>query len=247
MCQKKQPMNPNSCHPCPICHQNFVSHWELYPLAVCQTCYGKVSDRLGRQLTFFNTSPGGGFAAQVIDTEEEYLEHICYIDDIECWAEEARFGGIVIQAKKTIKFYHLNQPYSFFSNFSPHSIYLKNKIWPTTEHYFQSQKFADIPQEETIRQASSPREAAALGRDRRLPLRRDWEIVKENVMREALYAKFTQHPDLQEQLLATQGSVLIEHTANDRYWGDGGDGTGLNRLGYLLMEIRQQISTNTTN
>jgi hypothetical protein len=42
-------------HPCPICHQNFVSHWERYPLAVCQTGYGQVSDHQGRSLTFLTT------------------------------------------------------------------------------------------------------------------------------------------------------------------------------------------------
>ncbi len=34
-----------------------------------------------------------------------------------------------------IKFYHLNQPYGFFSNFAIYAIYLKGKIWPTSEHY----------------------------------------------------------------------------------------------------------------
>ena len=80
-----------------------------------------------------------------------------------------------------------------------------------------------------------------MGRDRRRPLRRDWEIIKDDVMREALYAKFTQHPDLTEKILSTGDLKLIEHTKNDRYWGDGGDGTGLNRLGQLLMETRERI------
>lgn len=140
-----------------------------------------------------------------------------------------------------IKFYHLNKPYGFFSNFAPYPIFLKEKRWPTSEHYFQAQKFVNTPHEEAIRQAKTAREAAEMGRDRRRPLRPDWEVVKDEIMREAVYAKFTQHPDLTEKLLATGNSLLIEHTANDRYWGDGGDGTGLNRLGQLLMAIREQI------
>lgn len=39
----------------------------------------------------------GGFEAIVADTKEEYPSHICYIEGVECWADEARFGGIVIQ------------------------------------------------------------------------------------------------------------------------------------------------------
>jgi hypothetical protein len=142
---------------------------------------------------------------------------------------------------KSIKFYHLNKPYGCFSNFAPYPIELKGKIWPTSEHYFQAQKFAGTPHEQTIRQAPTAREAAEMGRDRHRPLRSDWEVVKEDVMREALYAKFTQHSDLTTQLLETGDVVLIEHTQNDCYWGDGGDGTGLNRLGFLLMELRDRI------
>lgn len=56
-----------------------------------------------------------------------------------------------------------------------------------------------------------------------------------------LYAKFTQQPDLIEKLLTTDDVMLIEHTKNDSYWGDGGGGTGVNMLGQLLMEVREQI------
>lgn len=40
---------------------------------------------------------GGGFGAMVTHTQEKYPSHICYIEGIQCWADEARFGGIVIQ------------------------------------------------------------------------------------------------------------------------------------------------------
>lgn len=72
------------------------------------------------------------------------------------------------------------------------------------------------------------REAANMGRDHKRPLRPDWEMVKEQVMLEALRAKFTQHDDLKAILLGTGNALLVEHTPRDSYWGDGGDGTGLN-------------------
>ncbi len=84
-------------------------------------------------------------------------------------------------------------------------------------------------------------QAARLGRSRKLPLRKDWESVKVQVMREALRAKFTQHEDLQELLLSTGDAKLVEHTANDHYWGDGGNGRGDNMLGRLLMQLRKQL------
>lgn len=148
---------------------------------------------------------------------------------------------------ESIKFYHLNQPYGCFSNFAPYAISLKGKIWPTSEHYFQAQKFADTPHEEAVRQTQTPREAFNMGRDRQLPCRPDWFAVRDEVMREALYAKFTQHPNLTATLLATGDAPLIEHTSNDRYWGDGGDGTGINRLGQLLMELRDRLRQEMPN
>lgn len=82
--------------------------------------------------------------------------------------------------------------------------------------------------------------AARLGRDRQRPLRGDWEKVKISMMREALVAKFTQHVELRDLLSATGDAELVEHT-NDTFWGDGGDGSGANLLGVVLMEVRDMI------
>jgi ribA/ribD-fused uncharacterized protein len=143
---------------------------------------------------------------------------------------------------KKILFYRPKEPYGEFSNFSPHPIEVDGKVWPTSEHYFQAQKFAGTEHEERIRLAKSPMVAAALGRNRSLPLRGDWEMVKERVMLIALRAKFTQHAALHERLLGTRKAELVEHTVNDRYWGDGGgNGEGKNRLGHLLMELREEL------
>ena len=137
-----------------------------------------------------------------------------------------------------LRFYRTHEPFGEFSNFSPHSVQLKGLVWPTAEHFFQAQKFAGTEHEEEVRRAASPMIAARLGRTRSRPLRQDWERVKEDVMREALRAKFTQHPALRELLLSTADRHLVEHTKNDHYWGDGLDGSGRNRLGELLMELR---------
>jgi ribA/ribD-fused uncharacterized protein len=118
---------------------------------------------------------------------------------------------------------------------------LKGRTWPTSEHYFQAQKFAGTLHEDEVRRARTASIAAAMGRDRKRPLRDDWERVKDGVMREAVLAKFAQNGDAREALLSTGGATLVEHTANDRYWADGGDGTGRNMLGVILMEVRAQL------
>jgi N-glycosidase YbiA len=140
-----------------------------------------------------------------------------------------------------IHFYSTTGEYGGFSNFSRHAVFLKGKRWPTSEHYFQAQKFAGTPHEEAVRGCKTPSLAADMGRSRKLPLRRDWEAVKERVMLEALRAKFTQHEELKATLLGTGDAKLVEHTANDSYWGDGGDGSGKNRLGLQLMQVRAEL------
>lgn len=138
-------------------------------------------------------------------------------------------------------FYRQGDAYGEFSNFSAHPIEIAGCTWPTTEHFFQAQKFPGTPHAEEIRRAKSPGDAARMGRERSRPLRADWERVKDGIMYDALRAKFTQHARLRRMLLSTADRVLIEHTRNDHYWADGGDGTGLNRLGELLMRLRAEM------
>lgn len=142
---------------------------------------------------------------------------------------------------EAIRFYSVGEDYGEFSNFAPYPISLDGKRWPTSEHYFQAHKFEDAGLREKVRKAKTPMIAARLGRDRSSPLRRDWESVKVDVMRRAVRAKFEQHEDLRELLLSTGDSKLVEHTANDSYWGDGGDGSGKNMLGRILMDLRDGL------
>jgi ribA/ribD-fused uncharacterized protein len=140
-----------------------------------------------------------------------------------------------------IRFYRADGEYGFLSNFALYPITLDGKEWSTSEHYFQARKFLDEMLQEEIRSASTPGEAARLGRDRARPLRADWELVKDDVMYEVVLAKFSQHPDLRERLLSTGDAYLVEHTEKDGYWGDGGDGSGKNRLGSILMRVREEL------
>jgi N-glycosidase YbiA len=144
-------------------------------------------------------------------------------------------------SRKIINFYSTREAYGEFSNFAAFPIEMNGRIWPTSEHYFQAQKFAGTEHEEIIRTTASPMTAAKIGRDRSRPLRADWDEVKDFIMRDALRAKFNQHPRLATRLLETGDAEIVEHTVNDAYWGDGGDGSGLNRLGQVLMEVRTEL------
>ncbi len=140
-----------------------------------------------------------------------------------------------------INFYGVHDEYGEFSNFAPFPIRLDGKLWPTSEHYFQAQKFEDEQHREAIRKANSPMIAARMGRDRKKKLRRDWESAKVGVMTIAVRAKFTQHDVLRKLLSGTGDAKIVEHTENDSYWGDGGDGSGRNMLGQVLMRVRTEL------
>jgi len=72
-------------------------------------------------------------------------------------------------------------------------------------------------------------------------IRSDWENIKIDVMYEALKCKFSTYPHLKTLLLSTAGSVLVEASPHDLFWGGGRDGEGLNYLGRLLMKLRSEF------
>ncbi len=139
----------------------------------------------------------------------------------------------------TITFYGAKDEYGCLSNFSAHGFELDGAYWPTSEHYFQAQKFAGTAYAEQIRKAKSPTIAARLGRSRKQPIRTDWERVKDDVMRRVVLRKFETHADIRAILLGTADQDLVEKTTRDYYWGCGTSGTGKNMLGKILVETRE--------
>ncbi len=148
----------------------------------------------------------------------------------------------------TIYFYlEREKPYGCFSNFAPYGFVLDHRYWLTSEHYFQAQKFVGTPYFEQVRQAPTPKDAANLGRDRSLPLRPDWDNVKDAVMWRAVLCKFQTHAKIREILLATNSALLVENAPHDYYWGCGADGSGQNRLGQILVAVREHLRHGSTS
>lgn len=157
---------------------------------------------------------------------------------------------------RIIFFYKTWDPYGAFSNFSPHPIQMPDgsgayATWSSVEHYYQAHKFVGVDEPvakdcvEKIKFAKSPEEAARMGRSmqKQRPdlVRSDWEGLKIDVMYRALKCKFSIYPHLQSMLLSTAGSVLVEASPHDLFWGGGREGEGLNYLGRLLMLIRSEF------
>ena len=125
--------------------------------------------------------------------------------------------------------------YAFLNNFYEISVEYRGRIYSNNEAAFQAQKTCD----ERIKQQFEnldPIEARNLGKT--IPLRKDWEEVKDQIMYEICFAKFSQHPDLMDNIVYTGKRPLEEGNHwNDRYWGTV-NGVGENKLGKILMQIR---------
>lgn len=79
---------------CPICDKNMI-YYDRYPKMVCQLCSENTLTQEGENIKFYNIDHSGGFISIVNDVKGEI--HDCYINNRKCYADEARFGGIVIQ------------------------------------------------------------------------------------------------------------------------------------------------------
>lgn len=85
-------------HVCPICKATGLRAMTRYPRYVCPDCRRRACAADGRLLSFSNIGLWGGFVARYADTDEVYPEGgRCWIDGVACLADEARFGGIVVQ------------------------------------------------------------------------------------------------------------------------------------------------------
>ncbi|MGW8394908.1 NADAR family protein [Pseudoduganella sp. HUAS MS19] len=127
--------------------------------------------------------------------------------------------------------------------------------YPTAEHFMMAEKarlFGDTAALGRILQSPNPSVAKAAGRnvegfDEEVWAEKRWDIVVK-----ANHAKFSQNPPLRKFLLATGEHVLVEASPVDFVWGSGfaadsphaenpSEWTGMNLLGFALMEVRSRL------
>jgi ribA/ribD-fused uncharacterized protein len=131
--------------------------------------------------------------------------------------------------------------YTFLSNFYIYPIKWRDRILMSAEHAYQSEKTTDPIDRETIYNAPNPSQAKRLGGKKYLhSLRADWDRIKDAIMLQILREKFFDS-DLRMRLLETGDQELVEmNWWNDTYWGVC-NGIGKNKLGKLLMQVREEI------
>jgi ribA/ribD-fused uncharacterized protein len=164
-----------------------------------------------------------------------------------------------------ILFYSEKDPYGEFSNFYPSPFVIDGIRYPTVEHFYQAQKFLgpnstprSVEYAKIIINQSTPNKAKILANQKikggykwvqdlndiirsypDVSIRPDWENVKNDIMMIGCIYKFYYNPNLLNVLLTTGDRMLLEHTIRDKYWAEGGDGSGLNMLGQTLVEVRK--------
>ena len=132
--------------------------------------------------------------------------------------------------------------YYLFSNWSAHAVTYQEIVYPTAEHAYHTQKFADSKIREVIRAAKSPLEAKTLANEQyKTQQKQNWDEVKMSVMYEIVRDKLAQHKEVQDILLSTGDNEIIENSPVDYFWGCGKDGRGRNELGKIWMKLRQEM------
>lgn len=145
--------------------------------------------------------------------------------------------------------------YRFLSNFHVAPVTVGDDVFQTNEHFYQACKTVGDHEYRRIVEAKTPGYARRLGQEVRC--RDDWEkehpcqcggslSVKDHSMYQGLLLKFWQNDDIKEKLLATGDRELVEFAPwGDEYWGatvnENGTLKGKNRLGQLLMQVREEI------
>ena len=131
--------------------------------------------------------------------------------------------------------------YFFLSNFyesKDQIIRDEGLSYTSVEAAFQANKTLDKKMRKVFTELS-PSAAKYLGRH--IELRKDWDIIKDNVMLRLVTYKFTHCEKLRELLLDTGDAELIEcNWWNDKYWGVC-NGEGQNKLGKILMKVREEL------
>jgi len=142
---------------------------------------------------------------------------------------------------KPVKFGGVSDKNGFFSNYAPYPINIEQTVWPTAEHYFQARQFEDKRLDEELVKYKSASIAVRISRENSKDKRNDWPKIQDQIMYEVVKAKFSQHEILKDKLLATGDSLIVQHSPDNDYWGDGGDGRGKNKLGKILMRVRKEL------
>jgi ribA/ribD-fused uncharacterized protein len=129
--------------------------------------------------------------------------------------------------------------HNWFSNMALCTLIGGTIQYNSVENYYQAMKSTN-PEDWKRIASLSPHKSKTEGR--KLNMRWNWEIIKSDIMYNALWLKFNK-PEWKEKLLATNDEIIIEwNNWNDKIWGVSiEDNLGQNLLGLTLTKIRTKL------
>jgi ribA/ribD-fused uncharacterized protein len=149
---------------------------------------------------------------------------------------------------EVVVFRKTNETFGGLSNMAPGFPVIVNQVrFMTSEALYQCCRYPDAPEvQKLIASQSSPMTAKMKSKRYRDATRADWDNIRVRVMRWCLRVKLAENLTTFGQLLLSTGDKpIVEHSAKDQFWGakaqDGEALTGVNVLGRLLMELREQL------
>ncbi len=124
--------------------------------------------------------------------------------------------------------------------------------------YKKAMLFEDEEVANAVMRTQNPKEQKALGRRVRGFDKNKWEEVCREYVYEGNYAKFTQNPQLLEELVSYGDREIVEASPYDKIWGIGLHETdpniedkskwqGTNWLGEAIMRVRNELKTEPVN
>ena len=141
-----------------------------------------------------------------------------------------------------------------FSQWAKYRIVINGKTYITCEQFMMAEKarlFGDTVAESKIMATNDPREQKAFGRKVKNFDAEKWSAACEEIVYQANLAKFSQHDELKNKLLATGDKIIAEASPQDAIWGIGmaenhinvADTNlwGQNLLGKAIMRVREKL------
>ena len=152
-------------------------------------------------------------------------------------------------------FHKPNDENGYLSNWYLSHFTLNGITFTSMEQYMMYTKavvFGDIEIAKHIHSTDDVAKIKALGRSVKNYNDSHWNGIRQIIVYEGLYAKFSQNEELKKQLLSTGDAVLAECSIRDTIWGiglsmrspdrfDQAKWKGQGLLGYAIMLVREKL------
>lgn len=152
-------------------------------------------------------------------------------------------------------FHKPDEPYGFLSNWFCSPFDIGNTHYTSAEQYIMHQKcllFGDEESAKAVLATNYPYKQQIIGRQTKGYVNSIWAGSRQLIAVRGLLAKFSQNKELQDKLIETKESYLVECAHSDTIWAcgkrlnepdrlDASKWNGQNILGFSLMEVRDKL------